>query len=95
MKIYKLNTNRNDSSCHAFIHCILCEELDDPPVVRRSRLHVTVILTVRRYSWTKDDTPMTPRKADSHSVCTRNPMISVIIWYKPRDYERQAPAVTH
>lgn len=74
---------------------ILCGELDDPPVVGRSQLHVTVILTVRRYSRANDDNPMTPRKAGSHSVCTRNPMISVIIWYKPRDYARQAPAVTH
>lgn len=29
---------------------------------------------------------MIPRNAAFHSLCTRNPVISVIIWYKPRDY---------
>lgn len=30
----------------------------------------------------------------THSVCTRNPTISVIIWFKPRDYARPPVAVT-
>lgn len=44
---------------------------------------------------TADLSSLIPRKVDFHSVCTRNPLISVIIWYKPRDYARPPAAGRH
>lgn len=52
--------------------------------------HVTVdILTIKmseNHGQVMVVSSMIPRTAGFHSLCTRNPMISVIIWYKPRDY---------